>query len=241
MNLKTAAPVADLEDTEAEEHFLNSPFVHAVALVDDSLSFVSCREAGFVWVWSNSCNLGQTEWEERSHWDSASSVIYGLETLPLRRWINFVSPVIPADEKEGEEIPVEVPSAGRTANREILSRLQTENEFILEAVEKFTQANASALGDSPSTLDSAIQIIMFAINRGYRPVVTVDDEDNSMEIETNIDTNRLLLLQVWGSGDADGVVFLNGEDFSTIEATAITGVLEWLTSADDSHDSSRSL
>ncbi len=100
--------------------------------------------------------------------------------------------------------------------------LLSESEYVLNAVEEF----ASQLNDrSPWTLDYVIRLINLSARQGYRPVVTYDGEDNSLEIEARLDQSRLLLLQVWTSGTADALIFSESDGFTAIEANEVGAVL----------------
>ena len=72
------------------------------------------------------------------------------------------------------------------------------------------------------------KILDLSVQRGYLPVVAIDETDGSVEIEARLDPHRLLLLQVWPSGAADGLIFSDGEGSSSIEANTVSGVLTWL-------------
>ena len=72
------------------------------------------------------------------------------------------------------------------------------------------------------------EILNLSIRRGYRPVVTVDETDNSWEIEARLDQDHLLLLQIWPSGVAEGLIHSDAEGFKSIEAATVPDVLAWL-------------
>jgi hypothetical protein len=112
------------------------------------------------------------------------------------------------------------------------AELLPASKYVQDAVEKFRRLNAPALRSSPDAFGAVVQILNFSIRRGYHPVATVDETDNSLEIEAKLDLKRLLLLQVWPSGAADGLIFSDAEGFKSIESTTVNGVVDWLLSSE---------
>lgn len=107
------------------------------------------------------------------------------------------------------------------------------SKYVQTAMEEFRRLNAAALLASPRVLGSVVQILNLSVRRGYHPVATLDETDNSLEIEARLDPNRLLLLQVWPSGAADGLIFSDAEGFKSIEATMVSDVVDRLVSSKD--------
>lgn len=108
-----------------------------------------------------------------------------------------------------------------------MAELHTQRKYVRTALEGFKKLNA----DEPSiieTLSCAIRILNLSIDRGYRPVVTLDEDDQSLEIEARLDPDRLLLLQAWASGSAEGIIFSDAKGFTTIEADTVSEMLGWL-------------
>ena len=112
-------------------------------------------------------------------------------------------------------------------------KLRGGSSYVQSAIESFRRLNADAFRASPRTIDSVIEILNLSVQRGFRPVATVDETDNSLEIEARFDPRHLLLLQVWPGGAADGLMFTDTEGFKPIQPTTVRGVLEWLVSYED--------
>lgn len=116
------------------------------------------------------------------------------------------------------------------AEHDPAAELLPASKYVQDAVKKFRTLNGPALLASPGTFGAVVEILNLSIGRGYHPVATVDETDNSLEIEARLDSNRLLLLQVWPSGTADGLIFSDAEGFKSIEATEISEFLRSLVS-----------
>ena len=74
------------------------------------------------------------------------------------------------------------------------------------------------------------EIISISVRRGYHPVATVDETDNSLEIEARLDPDHLLLLQVWPSGAVEGLIFSEAEGCKVIGPTTVDSAVDWLRS-----------
>jgi hypothetical protein len=104
------------------------------------------------------------------------------------------------------------------------------SKYVQDAVEEFRRLTAPALRASPQAFGAVVKILNLFIRRGYPPVATVDKTDNSLEIEARLDPNRLLLLQVWPSGAADGLIFSDPNRFEPLGVTEISEVLQSIAS-----------
>ena len=80
--------------------------------------------------------------------------------------------------------------------------------------------------------DAVAKILNLSIGRGYHPVTTIDETDKSLEIEARLDPYRLLLLQVWPSGAADGRISSDMEGAELVLTGMVTGVADWLVSSE---------
>ena len=73
-----------------------------------------------------------------------------------------------------------------------------------------------------------VETLNLSVRRGYHPVATVDETDKSWEIEARLDQNHLLLLQIWPSGVAEGLIHSDAQGFKAIDAATVSDVLVWL-------------
>ena len=119
--------------------------------------------------------------------------------------------------------------------------LLVESRYTHEAVREFQSLVASntvmllaedvIISKMPLSLsNTVIGILNMAARRGYRPVASMDEDGESIEIESRLDPDNLLLLQVWHSGDAEGMLHSKANGFRDINATTADGVLQWLIS-----------
>ena len=76
--------------------------------------------------------------------------------------------------------------------------------------------------------DVISKILGLSTSAGYHPVVS--ETDYSLEIEARLDPDTLLLLEVWPSGAADGLIYTGSGEFKIIPDDTATGVLHWLLS-----------
>jgi hypothetical protein len=166
-----------------------------------------------------------------------------VRVYPVRADVGALSPigiplVIPgtqsvwgyAEESMGG-IPGVVQDMPGPAGRSV-PELLTESKYVQGAVAEFRRLNGPALRASPRVFGFVVEILNHSVRRGYRPVVTVDEADNSLEIEARLDPNHLLLLQIWPSGATDGLVFSDREGFKSLEPTTVSGVVDWLVSSE---------
>lgn len=129
----------------------------------------------------------------------------------------------------------------RGEDAETPPRLRTENRHTHEMVSKFRRLNSEDLLSSAGTLSAIIGIINHAESRGYHPVVTLDTEEKSLEIETVVVPDTVLLVEVWGSGAADAVVSIKSQGINPLEATTVFEIVDWINATEGFVRSDRSL
>lgn len=117
------------------------------------------------------------------------------------------------------------------------SGLNTENVYTRTAIENFIRLNTSEFRSFLPVLRSVVGIINYFLGLGYRPVVTVDEEDNLLEIEARLDPNQLLILQVQPTGAVEGLISNDTTGIERINATGINEVLNWLVSGESVDES----
>lgn len=113
-----------------------------------------------------------------------------------------------------------------------IAQLQTKNVYTVNAIKNFGRVNSRRLRSSPSILHAVVQIINHSVLHGFRPVVNLDDDDHSLEIEARLDPDHLLLLHVRGSGIVDGQIYSKSFGTKTIDSTKASDFLDWLVSKD---------
>lgn len=74
--------------------------------------------------------------------------------------------------------------------------------------------------------DPLEKILGLSRRTGYHPVITPTDD--SLEIEARLDPNSLLLLEVWPSGAAAGLICNGAGVCKSIPCKTAIGVLHWL-------------
>jgi hypothetical protein len=128
----------------------------------------------------------------------------------------------------------------QSAGEPDLGHLHSENVYAIDAIKEYWRLNAMQRPFSQGILvarrrrlskeilDSVVGIINYFVLRGYRPVVTLDDADDSLEIGANLDADQLVLLHVRGSGFVDGRIYSKSFTTKTINRTQASDFLNWL-------------
>ena len=120
----------------------------------------------------------------------------------------------------------------KSADDLALAQLHTKNVYTLNALRDFGRKHSRRLRSSTWILHAVVGIINHSVLHGYRPVVTLDVDDHSLEIEARLDADRLLLLHVRGSGIVEGQIYSKLSETKSISRTKASDFLAWLVSQD---------
>ena len=142
-------------------------------------------------------------------------------------WTSLIGAIHPVEDDEFDGTP-NFALANISDEELAVSGLQTDNVYTLDAIKHFSRLNARQLRGSPWIRSSVVGIINNSIMRGYRPVVNLDDDDDSLEIEARLDSDKLLLLHIRGSGIVEGLISSKSSGTQWIDRINADDFLDWL-------------